>query len=592
MVGEVSDFEPADRRRHARVVRFLVLVAAALLFFVRLGSTYLWQDEAQTALLGRQILRHGVPLTGKGAASASALAGRDTGIGGLFLHIPPLQAYLAAAGMALFGETALGARFFFTLSGFACVCVLPWAMGRSWPLGTTTAAQLALALHVPFLLFSRQARYYAPAAFLVLVAVGALTRLGPARTDTERRALYEAGLAVALALLALTFEFAYLSALAGTVVVLFWIVFRRRHERGWAGLRSLWPCVPSILLFLSWLWLARTAPSRRGGQGYSESAPDFPSYFLGQVNAYVVPLAVVLVLLSCYAAVRLRQRRVATTDRGGDAFVFLSLLISAVHLTLCTFTTHRFMRYVVPVVPLLVAATVAVLYYVTELGARAAWPRWFRTALMLVLISGLWSGRDGAGRAWLPWERWLEQATGCRWSRRNGVHLAAYVRELRKPPRGPVARVVDYLRTHANPGAVVVAAYGEKPLKFHTRCAVFGGETGNLPPGTAHWIWPRYIPAPWWELKGAMRWIEERLAEGGYEAVEFRGTVDSIWENRPDPEWHVFSESQRRELFRDAPTVRLYRKREATSVRAGSPGNRLRKPAVGHRLPARRSLPR
>ena len=59
----------------------LIALLSLPLFFYGLGDTYLWQDEAQTALLGRSVLAHGVPMVGHGAESLSAVEGRDAGIG-------------------------------------------------------------------------------------------------------------------------------------------------------------------------------------------------------------------------------------------------------------------------------------------------------------------------------------------------------------------------------------------------------------------------------------------------------------------------------------------------------------------------------
>ena len=78
-----------------RVVGLITLVSLPL-FLYGLGSTYLWQDEAQTALLGRSVLRYGVPMVGSGAESLSAHMGSDAGLYGIYFQISWLQAYVAA----------------------------------------------------------------------------------------------------------------------------------------------------------------------------------------------------------------------------------------------------------------------------------------------------------------------------------------------------------------------------------------------------------------------------------------------------------------------------------------------------------------
>ena len=62
------------------IVALLTLLSAPL-FLAGLGNTYLWQDEAQTALLARSVLKYGVPMVGQGAESLSAVMGTDAGVG-------------------------------------------------------------------------------------------------------------------------------------------------------------------------------------------------------------------------------------------------------------------------------------------------------------------------------------------------------------------------------------------------------------------------------------------------------------------------------------------------------------------------------
>src|SRR3990172_11633055 len=113
------------------VIVVLLTLLTAPLFLYGLGSTYLWQDEAQTALLARSVLRHGVPMVGEGPESLSARAGEDAGPGGVYLQIAWLQAYVAAAGFALFGESAWAARAPFALAGWLSVPLVAWTMRRA-----------------------------------------------------------------------------------------------------------------------------------------------------------------------------------------------------------------------------------------------------------------------------------------------------------------------------------------------------------------------------------------------------------------------------------------------------------------------------
>jgi hypothetical protein len=121
------------------------------------------------------------------------------------------------------------------------------------------------------------------------------------------------------------------------------------------------------------------------------------------------------------------------------------------------------------------------------------------------------------------------------------VPLALLFREFRDPPRGPVAAAVEYLQRHAEEGDVLVATYGDLPLKFHTKLAVYGGETAQLPPESvkADWIWSRNMNV-YANVRPVVEWARDELSRGGYRPIELP-VVDRRWENREDPAEHIFS---------------------------------------------------
>ncbi len=154
----------SSRYRPTRLQADWVIVLIAVLcspLFYGLGATYLWQDEAQTALLGRSVLKHGVPMVGSGADSLSCCGGRDAGVGGLYLQIAWLQAYVAALSLAVFGESSWSARLPFALAGWLCVPLVGWTLHRAGStLGTARLGSALTAVSVFFIIAARQARYY------------------------------------------------------------------------------------------------------------------------------------------------------------------------------------------------------------------------------------------------------------------------------------------------------------------------------------------------------------------------------------------------------------------------------------------------
>jgi hypothetical protein len=73
-----------DERGRERVVVCLLAALAGVLLLANLGNQYLWQDEAQTALLARTILSAGVPLGYDGRNHFSQELGVEYGEDGIW----------------------------------------------------------------------------------------------------------------------------------------------------------------------------------------------------------------------------------------------------------------------------------------------------------------------------------------------------------------------------------------------------------------------------------------------------------------------------------------------------------------------------
>src|SRR3954447_20560932 len=158
-----------------------VLVAAgALLIFASLSQRCLWQDEAETALLGRNIVKFGRPVAFDGVNLVSQELGAELDGQQVWRWSPWVQFYLATASISLLGATTFAARLPFALFGvltLPALYALTAALARS-----RLAARLATALavtSVPFLLHVRQARWYAVAYFCVALVLLAAVQARP-----------------------------------------------------------------------------------------------------------------------------------------------------------------------------------------------------------------------------------------------------------------------------------------------------------------------------------------------------------------------------------------------------------------------------
>ena len=189
-------------KHRSRVPRRLVLAAimcvAAVLLCSNLTDTYLWQDEANTAVMAVRLLKYGKPLAydGRNLISNDNFAAEDKQTIGerttdakkgveyciqrgdmtrdwMWTYHPWGQFLLAAASIQWLGQTTFAARIPFALAGLATILALYWLVRRF--LRSTPMALLAcslLTLNVYWLLHARQARYYPlTSLFLVLTLI-------------------------------------------------------------------------------------------------------------------------------------------------------------------------------------------------------------------------------------------------------------------------------------------------------------------------------------------------------------------------------------------------------------------------------------
>ena len=176
----------------------LTCVAATLLLW-GLGTTYLWQDEAATAVLAQRMLRFGRPLAYDGVnlvtidyfaaedaksaeqRSQNAQADIDYYVrrgdykpDTTWKWHPWGQFLVAALGLKLFGATTLGARLLFALAGVATVLLFyRFVLANLQDPKLAVLASLFLLSNGYWILHSRQCRYYSLSSlFLVLTLSG------------------------------------------------------------------------------------------------------------------------------------------------------------------------------------------------------------------------------------------------------------------------------------------------------------------------------------------------------------------------------------------------------------------------------------
>src|SRR5713101_4837333 len=177
------------RISYGLILAYGALFAFALfLFFYQLNNRLLWGDEAETALLAKNILRFGIPKTVDGVNHITVLGNlRDENAAHVWTWAPWLPEYFVAGVYRLFGENTLTSRVGFAAIGWLSVILLghvSYQIYRDHRIALSTT--FLVATSEIFLLHSRQCRYYSVTVFAeILLVYGAFALL-----SNRRRAIW------------------------------------------------------------------------------------------------------------------------------------------------------------------------------------------------------------------------------------------------------------------------------------------------------------------------------------------------------------------------------------------------------------------
>ncbi len=515
-----------------------ILLLAAFLLFWSLDGRLLWQDEAETALLGRNILRFGVPLADDGTNLVAQEAGREIIDSSFLPHYlwrwsPWVQFYLASAGLAVFGQTTLAARLPFVLLGFLTIPLTYLLARRAF--GSVAVARwsaLFLTTSVPFLLHARQARWYAPAYFLVACLLLALLALTQGRRFSRL-----AFLASALFLFCTNYFIAiglFLAVLLAAPLLQPRRAFLVELVKTYAILALL--TAPGVWFF---------GILDKGGTGLEmDDILDFGRSYLGSLFTFLLPLSVLaLAFLPMPARTSWSQPGSLRTT----LFLCLVLVLYLAYLCLAPWVMFRYLTVLLPVTTLLMALGVARVW---------AWSRWAGALLVLTVV--------GTNALHLvPLGLYKYPGTRCNdsFSVSGPVSspLVAYLIELTQPIAGPEAAVCDYLREHGQPNDVILATYGDLVFQFYLNRKVVGGLQGRDLPLDPDWVVRRRFVLVSRNEERKDGWVFDFLGEhldaSRYDRIEVGEEL--CLEHNPDPLFHVF----RQPPAEMGPVILLRRKR-------------------------------
>jgi 4-amino-4-deoxy-L-arabinose transferase-like glycosyltransferase len=468
----------------------LILVIASFLLFSNLGSHYLWQDEAETALVGATILDRGYPIgtDGRNSFSQDSL-GDKRKYDPWRLH-PWLQFYFVAGSFSILGPSTLSARLPFALIGLGVIIATYFFTRSIFRNGSVALiAATLLSFSIPFLILSRQSRYYS-----ALMLFSILTFWSYFLLIRGSKKAFPAFIAAST----LCFHSFYPTLLILLGVLCLHSVLFYRHK-----LKSLFKALALFALInLPWFIWFRAYPGIRRNVSNPSRIIEQLTAISSEIFEYVFPPWMLIIALALIMIHILSPRKINMPLREWWSPAFLLASASLIMVAAYSVPAHSFFRYLSPVIPFLSILSALIIYAAFKVQ------RLFGFLIITLLI-------------------WMQP-------------LHDFYFELTHDYQGPMKGIAHYLNQHAAQNDIVLITYGDLTLKFYTKLRVLGGYTGeNLEPArNANWIVIRkHMNSPY-EIP-VRRFIEEKISLSDYERIPI-DYPDIAYENRESPHTHHF----------------------------------------------------
>lgn len=550
-----------------------IIVFALYLIFANLGSRALWEDEAQNALLARQVLKYGLPFFPEGDNMPTDRPDyTDFNKDRVFTWNTWLPFYITAASFKVFGESEWSARLPFAFIGFLTVllytrtCLTLFGQNRR----IVIVAILLLVFSVPFILHMRQSRYYALATFGTLWMIwGFLSSVKGEKggwlhiASASLLCFYSFPIVAVLNLaafwlygvvagkgrafyssLALSSGIIFMFAIPAILYMQIWKHFSNETKTPFSIARSFWIYLLWINGFIMPFLLPVAGSFIQKSAGRYLLLLSYVFFLAG--SAIIGPSAQVafvlaLTLILCMLLLRLRNsgslRNYITGSQDPVLREFFGVfcVMAVLYLSAMSFMSpYAFLRYLLPLMPpaFIVSAFWTDKYFLKGgiIGysvVAVLISSNFLSSLPLKAVQSLTKQDEGVRQEYtvFPRELW-------RWSKLR-LDIIDYLYEITHGISDPEKVLVDYFKKNGKKGQVVKTSYDDITLMYYVPYLRI---IPRWDPGDDT---PDYIIA-----RGPYPLIRD-VHQQAYTTDNSRVTVtlpapDIVWCNNPDPLFHRY----------------------------------------------------
>ena len=500
----------------------ILLVLSFFLIFKNLSNNFLWEDEAESAVLARNILHFGYPRAFDGINQITPTVYAGFGKEYQWKFHPWLPFYIVAFSQAVLGESAFSSRLPFAIFGFLSIILLFFLTRRlfkkdSIALLTTLFASTS----IPFILLMRQCRYYGLLVFLVLCIVWAYLKI------LEKKTGYLWLLGILLVALCYTNHGAFIPV---SLTILIHSFFLNKEKV--LSKKIILMFIAVSALAIPW-FIYSYAPNHLAGLKLIALKKNL-EFEIRVLNKYIFPLSFFIILYAIYCFKNKTWKIKINPEHKKN--LALILLLIAVNLSFYILVEQRTIRYYIHLFPFLYMLEAYL--FLTFLSKRKI--------LLTILISAI---------------IFTNILNSSFLLKKVKFYLPMYLYEITHDYDGPVEGTVKFLKQYAKPGDTVKVAYDGNSLIFYLPFLKIENDYFFNRKDFPKWIvWRDY-----WinEYKNYNAKQCSPYDEGYLSEIKAKYTAhvipypDIIWENRPDDmEYHKFKTSD------DPRKVIIYERKE------------------------------